>query len=202
MDIGKRTVGRPSRQKESLPGIDRREQIVREAARLFAEHGYDRTSMRDIAAAAGILSGSVYYHFASKEALFIEVHGQGMAILTAAAQGVIAAGGEPWEQLERLASAHCRAILDHAGFMLMVFPRFPDALGPFRIELKAQRNAYERIVSGVIAALNLPDGIDRTLFRLQFLGALNWSQTWFRPEGGATPEEIGAHLVRLLRGGG
>lgn len=197
----KRRVGRPSRgdAEAVAPGFDRREQIVAAAAALFTEKGYDRTSMRDIAAATGILSGSLYYYFSSKEALFVEVFNAGMTVLTKGARAAAALEApSPWDRLEHLASAHCRALLENSGLMIMVVPRFPEGIDAYRAELVARRDAYEAILADAIAALDLPDGIDPHLFRLQFLGALNWSQSWYRP-GRMTPEEIGSHLVQMLR---
>ncbi|MFX5956923.1 helix-turn-helix domain-containing protein, partial [Acinetobacter baumannii] len=52
----------------------RRQVLIGEAARLFAGKGYETTSMRDIAAAVGILPGSLYHHFPSKEELFVAVY--------------------------------------------------------------------------------------------------------------------------------
>lgn len=197
----RRRVGRPSRQEAetAAPGFDRREQIVAAAAALFAEKGYDRTSMRDIAGATGILSGSLYYYFSSKEALFVEVFNAGMAVLTEGARAAAALEAtSPWDRLERLAAAHCRALLENSGLMIMVVPRFPEGMDEYRAELVSRRDAYEGIIADAIAALDLPADLDPHVFRLQFLGALNWSQSWYRP-GRMTPEEIGSHLVRMLR---
>jgi AcrR family transcriptional regulator len=62
-----------SRSKES------RAQILAAAARLFREQGYAATTLRQIAAAAGIQAGSIYYHFASKDDILIEVLDAGIA---------------------------------------------------------------------------------------------------------------------------
>ncbi|OWJ73057.1 TetR family transcriptional regulator [Haematobacter massiliensis] len=197
----RRRVGRPSREEReaTAPGFDRREQIVAVSAALFAEKGYDRTSMRDIAAATGILSGSLYYYFSSKEALFVEVFNAGMAVLTAGARAAAAMEAvSPWDRLERIAAAHCRALLENSGLMIMVVPRFPEGMDEYRAELVAGRDAYESIIAEAVKALDLPPDIDPQLFRLQFLGALNWSQSWYR-QGLMSPEEIGIHLVRMLR---
>ena len=51
----------------------RRDRILRAAADLFAADGYTSTSMREVAAAAGILKGSLYHHFESKEAIALEL---------------------------------------------------------------------------------------------------------------------------------
>jgi len=200
-----RRVGRPSR-KERLSGkaqaersVDRRQLIVATSAKLFAEGGFDRTSIRDIAEAAGILSGSLYYYFKSKEDIFVEVHTQGMERLTTAVETAIAGATDPWGRLEALASAHSRVLLEGEGFMLMVAPQFPKSIDVQLQTLMEQRNAYEKIVKQVIDDIPFPEHIDKDLLRLQVLGALNWAQTWYRPSGGLSPEEIGAHLVRTLQ---
>lgn len=201
----KKRVGRPSprRPKVAIPaGLDRRDQIIAAAGILFVEKGYDRTSIRDIADATGLLSGSLYYYFRSKEELFVEVHGAGMKLLVEATTRALADEDEPWTRLARLAAAHCRAVLENQGLMILVFPQFPEGLNDYRAELVRQRDAYEQIVSEAIQAIGLPPDIDPHLFKLQFLGALNWSQTWYRPGGRYTPEEIGLHLVRMLRPAG
>ncbi|QRG08988.1 TetR family transcriptional regulator [Xanthobacter dioxanivorans] len=198
----RRRVGRPTHRRPKVavpPGLDRREQIVAVAGSLFAEKGYNRTSMRDIAEAAGLLSGSLYYYFSSKEELFLEVHGTGMKILTQATRSALEQGGDPWTRLGHLAAAHCRAVLENQGFMIMVFPEFPEEINEYHAEFVRQRDEYERIVSDTIGALDLPPDLDRGLYKLQFLGALNWSQTWYRAGGRFTPEDIGHHFVRMLR---
>jgi hypothetical protein len=83
--------------------------------------------------------------------------------------------------------------------MALVVPNFPVSIQQYRIELVRQRDDYERIVADLVAALDLPEKLDRTVFRLHFLGALNWAQTWYRPGLGMTPQEIGRQLVDTLR---
>ena len=179
--------------------LDRRQLIVSTSARLFADNGFDRTSIRDIASAAGILSGSLYYYFKSKEEIFLEVHTQGIDKLSEAVTQAIASADEPWDKLEAVAAAHSKVLLESDGFMLMVVPHFPQGVDAQLEVLMEQRQSYEAAISQVISEIDLAPGVDPTLFRLQFLGALNWAQTWYRPGGQMTPAEIGRHLVRTLR---
>ena len=74
---------------------NRREELLRAAARLFAEHGFEATSMRDIAGAVGMLAGSMYYHFPSKEELVAATHGRGVEQIIAAVEAAtLAAVGD------------------------------------------------------------------------------------------------------------
>ncbi len=189
---------RPVPKSEAIP-FDRRQQILVEAARLFAAKGFEATSVREIAQATGILAGSLYYHFASKEELFVAVHAAGMEILIRTAQEAIRDVGDPWDRLAAAAAAHCTALLESSDFMLLVVPNFPKSIGQYRAELIHQRDAYEGIIGDLVSKLDLPAEIDAKLFRLHFIGALNWTQTWYRPTSGLAPAEIGRQLVAMLR---
>jgi TetR/AcrR family transcriptional regulator, cholesterol catabolism regulator len=196
----------PARTRQTRPvpksdtmAFDRRQHILVEAARLFAAKGFEATSVREIAQATGILAGSLYYHFASKEELFVAVHAAGMEILIRTAQAAIRDVSEPWDRLAAAAAAHCTALLESSDFMLLVVPDFPQSIGQYRAELIRQRDAYEAIIAALVAALDLPAEIDPKLFRLHFIGALNWTQSWYRPSSGLAPAEIGRQLVAMLR---
>lgn len=178
---------------------DRRQHILREAARLFTQKGFDGASMRDIANATGILVGSLYHHFASKEEMFMAVHAMGMEILTDSVKAAIAGVDDPWDRLSAAAAAHCSALLEAGDFMTMVVPKLHASIDKFRDELIRQRDDYETVIAELVAALDLPPDVDPTVFRLHFLGALNWTQNWYRPGHSLQPDEIGQQLVRMLR---
>src|SRR5437763_14287683 len=75
---GKRPRGRPRKTRDERDDGNRRRALLVGAARLFRRKGFDATSTRDIAAAAGMQSGSPFYHFRSKQALLFAVMGEGM----------------------------------------------------------------------------------------------------------------------------
>src|SRR5690242_15883054 len=83
---------------EDEAAAGRRQKIMTEAARLFATRGFDATKIRDIAAAAGILGGSIYYYFASKEEIFLAVHTAGMETVASAVKSAIEGIADPWER--------------------------------------------------------------------------------------------------------
>ncbi|MFT4195467.1 TetR/AcrR family transcriptional regulator, partial [Ottowia sp.] len=75
--------GRPPKTEAERDEGNRRQALLQAAARLFRGKGFDGTSTRDIAAAAGMQSGSPFYFFASKQALLAAVMQEGMARATA-----------------------------------------------------------------------------------------------------------------------
>jgi AcrR family transcriptional regulator len=170
------------------------------ASELFATKGFEATSMRDIATAAGMMSGSLYYHFDSKESLYIAVQDASISKIYNAVSAAIE-GTEPgWAQLEAAAVAHAEAMLDRTGFRVLVTPLFPPGLdAAVRQELVNQRDRFERMMEVVIQALPLAPDIDRRIFQRHYLGAINWIPVWHRPDGGSTPTDVARELLRMLR---
>ncbi|CAN7708364.1 TetR/AcrR family transcriptional regulator [Aminobacter sp. LjRoot7] len=177
----------------------RRRQIMQEAAKLFGSRGFEATTIRDIASAAGILGGSIYYHFGSKEDIFLAVHSAGMETITNSVLEAISDIDDPWEQLEAAAVAHCNALLSSGELPVIVSPYYSESLKTLRPQLIAQRDRYDKIMAGIVERLDLPPGIDKHIFRLHFLGALNWLPTWYRPKSGMLAADIGRQLVAMVR---
>ncbi|MHA1529842.1 MAG: TetR/AcrR family transcriptional regulator [Alphaproteobacteria bacterium] len=169
------------------------------AAELFADRGFHETTMRDIAGRAGMLPGSIYYHFPSKADLLAGVYQEGVSRLLARIDAADpGAGAEPWARLEAVMTAHVAAILDRSAYARVMIRVLPDAAPGAAARLIEARDSYEARIAGVIAGLPLAPGIDRRLLRLFLLGAANHVQVW-RREGGQSPAEIATALVRLLR---
>lgn len=175
-----------------------RETLLAVSARLFARGGFDATSMRDIAGEAGMLAGSMYYHFPSKNDLIAAVYEAGVAEIGAAVDRAAARARGPWERLEAACVAHLQSLLAdsaHAAVMTADLGRLEPVL---KRRLVTLRDGYEKRFVELVAGLPLPHGTDRTLWRLQLLGALNWTPTWYR-RGRKSPAAIGRALVAMLR---
>lgn len=179
-------------------GDTRREQLLAEAARLFGAKGYEHTSMRDIASASGILPGSLYHHFASKDELFIAVYAAGVSQILAAVSRAVADQHTPWDRLEAACVAHLQTLLLQEGFAAAVIADGSAAQLSVQGALVPHRDRYEQVFEALIAALPLRDGVDRHYFKLGLLGALNGSLTWFRP-GRESPAVVARHLLDLFR---
>lgn len=179
---------------------NRRELLLEAAARLFATQGYAGTSVRDIAAVVGMLPGSMYYHFKSKEELLLAVHAEGVAhILDAVNTALTRAGTDPWGRLKAASAAHLTALLDGSQYSMVVTPEFHRGIEEdLRAKIVAQRDAYETLFKSLIDDLPMPKGVSRSYLRLSLFGSLNWAMTWYRP-GGASPARIAEEMVDLYR---
>ena len=182
---------------DSLRADSRRDEIIHQAAQLFGARGYERTSMREIASAARMLPGSMYYHFASKEALLAAVYADAIDRSVAVVEAAVALQADPWDRLEAAAAAHLRLLLTGGSLAAVVVDgrNQPDAA---RAELVLQRHRYEAVFRRLVAAVPLPPGVRPGPFRLALLGALNWALTWYRPEGDP-PEAVARGLFAIFR---
>ena len=188
---------RDADERQGLSG-NRRQVLINEAARLFASKGYEQTSMRDIAAAVGILPGSLYHHFPPKEDLFVAVYSFAVAQTLDTVTGAMASHDDPWARLEAACIAHLRSLLEKSRFAMVLVSHLSIDSLPQREQTIVLRDSYEAVFKNLIAELPLPADVDRRIFRLGLLGSLNWAITWYRPDG-ETPSEIARKLLSALR---
>ena len=175
----------------------RRQDILQQATQLFGSKGYGRTSIRDIAGAVGMLPGSVYYHFASKEALLAAVYAESIDRSTGQVEEAIAGHQDAWDRLEAAAATHLRLLLTD-GVLAAVIVDGPKQPSAAREDLVRQRDRYEAVFRRVVGELDLPPGVRPGPFRHALLGALNWALTWYRPDGDP-PETVARDLVAIFR---
>lgn len=178
-----------------------RARIVAAAAELFAARGFDGVSIRDIAKAVSMTTASLYYHFASKDELFVAVHGDSMASVASAVKAAAASVADPWDRFEAAVGAHCAALLGSTGNRAIFSGASEGGLARVHEALVAQRDSYERLLQGIIDDLPMRSGVDRKLLRLQLLGGINFMPTWYREGGPLSAEAIGRTMVRTLRFG-
>ncbi len=186
---------------EARGGESRRQAVLDTAAAMFATRGYAETSIRSIAADVGMLPGSIYYHFKSKEELLLAVYHEGvMRFETAIEQAGVHARDEPWEALLAACTAHLGVLLDGGPYARIVSPEFMRTFpAPMLGMLNQERDRYEQRFEMLIARLPLRPEADRWLFKVALFGSLNWSQTWYR-EGRYKPVDIARAFIGILRG--
>ncbi|MBI1943116.1 MAG: TetR/AcrR family transcriptional regulator [Betaproteobacteria bacterium] len=185
---------RAKRSLAALAGKDkangRREYLQTVAARVFARQGYDGTTLQDVAEAAGILPGSMYHYFDSKDDLFAQLHTEGFRALNAAVERAIDGIDDPWARLQAALTAQIQGVVS-ANAIDAVASGIMFNRGKARLQERmiAERDAYEARIRAMIDALPLPPDVDRSLLRLALLGAVAWTRVWYKP-GKKTPAEI------------
>jgi len=177
---------------------NREQPLLDAAAKLFALKGYKGTTMRDIGSEVGMLPGSVYYHFKSKQEILLAVYKLAVYSLKTRVEEVIAEQEDPWRKLEVATQSHLEAIINKNDYAQVMTEIKPHKAPEIRSELTAMRNSYEAIFVNLINELPLKRDINNKLFRLMLLGALNSVKTWFQL-GDIAPEDIACEFIRYLR---
>jgi TetR/AcrR family transcriptional regulator, cholesterol catabolism regulator len=184
---------------------DRRQQeVVATAARLFAERGYQATSMSDLTAATGLAAGGLYHYIGSKERLLLRICDELLEPLLEQARAIVARAAPAEQHLHELLRAWLAHIATHRHHML-VFAQERHVIErePQWREIRRQRKAFEQILDDVLAR-GEQDGTmrfpDRGLALLALLGMVNHTPQWLRVGGSArlSPEQIADQYCSLV----
>ena len=203
-DETKRARGRPRKSIVEREEGNRRPELLQAAAMLFREKGYAATTTRDIAAAAGMQSGSPFYHFKSKEALLFAVMEQGMLSAqqrqTAAQIPLQSAAAPAQERLRALIQVHLEVLLGPGNdFVPVMLFESRSLQGRHRKHLAQLIADYEALWMPVLEQLHTAEQLKAPvgLARLLIFGALNWSVQWFDVRKSATLHDL-THAALLM----
>jgi AcrR family transcriptional regulator len=179
----------------------RRGQLLRESARLFREKGYDATSVRDIAAATGLQSGSWVYHFKTKQDILAAVMEQGLQQALERIEAIAREELPQREHFRALVRTHLDTLLGPGqDFIPVLLYDWRSLDKPGRQRVIALQKRYEQVWADVILELQrsgewaMPTSIDRLLM----FGALNWIVQWYRPRGPLDVAEIVAEAEKFF----
>ncbi|MFF9351924.1 TetR/AcrR family transcriptional regulator [Streptomyces sp. NPDC014734] len=181
----------------------RRDELLAVAAEVFAAQGYNATTVRRIADAAGLLAGSLYYHFDSKESMLDEVLSAFLNELRAAYDSVLAAGLGPRETIEALVTESFRQI-DRHGAAVAIYQKESGHLAaqPRFGYLADSRSTFEdawlrTLERGVAERVFRGDLDIRLTYR--FVRDTVWvAASWYRPDGIHGPEEIARQYLSMV----
>lgn len=174
----------------------RREAIIAEAARCFFEKGFDRTSVRDIAAGTGMTSGSIFYHFASKEELLACVIAEGIRHGHEIAEHALDGKLTAIERYRALMLGHLRVLHDQRHMHKVSIREWDRLPAEARKELKTANNRYRIRWLEILAGLQ-GEGIlkaEPEIFRRTQIASLNWT-VHYRDEEIADLERLGDRMT-------
>src|SRR3954451_22829379 len=180
---------------------NRRDELLRVSARLFREKGFDGTSIRDISSAAGMHSGSPFYHFKTKQDILVAVMEQGLAEGLRKSEDVMAQALPPEQKLKGLIRAQLGTILEEGSdFIPVLLYDWRSLNSANRRRIVALKDRYDALWQQVIDDLRRAGHMpgDAQLARLLILGAVNWTGTWYRPGGRLSLDQVAERCAQLF----
>jgi len=181
------------------------DEIVAAAAKVFRSKGYHAATVRDIAEAVGILKGSLYHHFESKEALLYLVVKEPIAQMFRTIAEIADSDLSPTEKLRRAIAAHLEAFDRHYPHLFVYLRERESVKRRFREMIGFSPKDYERCWQQI-----LREGLERGEFRADLdvqvtsyglLGMLNWAYKWYDPQGRLNVKEVAREFTGLALGG-
>lgn len=201
-------MAKPRRKPAESPKSEQtRRKILDAAARAFLQKGYEATTLQEIAEAASMQAGSLYYHFDSKERLLEEVFDIGMRRVVEAAREAVAAlpVEAPFaDKLRAGVAAHLEQLLgqgDYTSANIRIFGQAPEGVQARQLRL---REAYGEWWRGLLeegrARGELRADADLSLVRMLLFGAMNWAIEWYHPARGPIRKIADEASALVLRG--
>ena len=184
---------------------DLRTRVLTAAVDLFARQGYERTSVSQVVAAAGVAKGGFYHHFASKEDLLYEVYGDLIDRQLAAMDDILARAEPPAATL-RAMIVELVLSTAHSATQAKVFWREMHSLSDERAEqYRRQRRRCHDAVRKVVrdgqadAAFSGSASADTVTFTI--FGVVNELPVWYRPNGRKRPQQLADEIADFVLAG-
>lgn len=178
-----------------------REDILEAAVQIFGKKGFHATSMQDIANAVNLQKASLYHHVSSKQEILVDVLDQALKILTEDIQAVMEQPIPADKKLRLAMRVYLKDMLDNrdqASVLLLEHRSLEPEMHARHIPY---RDRFERLWRDLIQ-----EGVSESIFicanpaitARAILGVMNWTVTWYRPDGSLKPEEIAEQFADLF----
>lgn len=182
------TATRKSARRELL-----QESILEAASKLFIQHGFQGTSMNDIAETMGVTRTAIYYYFPNKETILRELTTGVTDMAGKQATETLEQQSDPIEALRILVSRHTRLVLTHT-LQFRVVERNEQHLSP-ALRKKAEtarRLVLDRFVTAIETGVRAGQfkEVDPKITAFAILGMCNWGAWWFNPEGAIPLDKV------------
>ncbi len=177
----------------------RRNELTRQAARLFAERGYHGTSIGDLAQAMGVQKGSLYAHISSKQELLYETMVEGAHAFHAGLDA-IPDDASPTEKIRAALRSHLRVVADQLDVATVFVREWRYLEGERRQEILDEQRRYEDRIRALFREGRelgeLRTDLDDATAALLALSAANWAYTWLKPD--RDTDELADRFYTLL----
>ncbi len=179
--------------------------ILRAAVKLFAEKGFDATTVQEVVAAAEVTKGALYHYFDSKDDLLYEIYHSLIGLQTADLDGIIAQGLGPKETvraiLMNLVVSTAARIDETAVFVREMHKLNSERMAAFRADRRRYQRTFRDVIAKAQAAGEFATLVPADTAVLIALGVVNQLPNWYRPDGPKSPEQLGAEIADFVLAG-
>jgi TetR/AcrR family transcriptional regulator, cholesterol catabolism regulator len=195
----------PAREGSRRRYEERRDQVIDQAAAVFARQGYDATTIDDLVAATGLQRGGLYHYIGGKQDLLIAIHERFLAPLLEQARAIAAEELEPEPALRALAYALMDNIHRYRDQVTVFFHEWRTIGDDKRwADVRRERREFETIIGDVLErgrAAGQFEFADSRIALLGFLGMINYAPQWYEPRGRMSHQAIAEQFCDIfLRG--
>ncbi|MGA8437104.1 MAG: TetR/AcrR family transcriptional regulator [Candidatus Sulfotelmatobacter sp.] len=190
--------------------VDSRQEILRTAARLFQQRGYDATSMNDVAAALKLSKGGLYHHFQSKDEILFEIMNHAMEITEERVLNPVRGVPDPEERLRALIRLHIEVVLSPRDREITVMLHENHPLPPsLRKRINARKKDYVHFLENLMGEVqnksrpshHTKAKVSPRAAAFALLGMINWIYQWYKPEGDLQAQNLIPQFTDLIFGG-
>jgi AcrR family transcriptional regulator len=195
--------------------VDSRQEILRTAARLFQQRGYDATSMNDVAAALKLSKGGLYHHFQSKDEILFEIMNHAMDITQERVLSPVRGIADPEERLRALIRLHIEVVLSPRDREITVMLHENHPLPPaLRKRINARKKDYIHFLENLMGEVqnqvhrdqaqqshHAKGKVSPRAAAFALLGMINWIYQWYKPEGELQTQNLIPQFTDLIFGG-
>jgi AcrR family transcriptional regulator len=190
--------------------LDSRQEILRTAARLFQQRGYDATSMNDVAAALKLSKGGLYHHFQSKDEILFEIMNHAMEITEERVLNPVRGVPDPEQRLRALIRLHIEVVLSPRDREITVMLHENHPLPPsLRKRINARKKDYVHFLENLMGevqnksrhAHHTKAKVSPRAAAFALLGMINWIYQWYKPEGDLQAQNLIPQFTELIFGG-
>ncbi len=177
-----------------------RGRLLTKAAHLFRVKGYERTTVRDLAAEVGIQSGSIFHHFKTKEEILRAVMEETVLYNTERMRSALARCANGREKVLALIKCELESINGQTGeAMAVLVYEWRSLTETSQERILSLREIYEQLwLDALNQARTEGDVVGDTFVLRRFLtGALSWSTTWFKPGGNMSLDQLAEQALLL-----
>jgi AcrR family transcriptional regulator len=202
--------------------VDSRQEILRTAARLFQQRGYDATSMNDVAASLKLSKGGLYHHFQSKDEILYEIMNHAMEITQERVLNPVRGIADPEERLRALIRLHIEVVLSPRDREITVMLHENHPLPPaLRKRINSRKKDYIHFLESLMAEVqektqketqkeahsrlhhphHARSKVSPRAAAFALLGMINWIYQWYKPEGELQAQNLIPQFTDLIFGG-